>query len=82
MRRKWRRIAICTALAVASAMSAGFLSRVHFFQLVNLKAQDTHFLLRNWISPHAVPLSNIVLLTIDQEALDKFPEVLLFWHPY
>jgi CHASE2 domain-containing sensor protein len=82
MRRKSRRIAICAGLAVASAVSAGFLSNVHFFQLVNLKAQDTHFLLRNWISPHAVPISNIILLTIDQESLDTFPEVQLFWHPY
>src|SRR5690349_14690652 len=82
MRRKWRRIAVCSLLAVASATSAWLLSGVRFFQIVNLKAQDTHFLLRNWLSPHAVPVSNIVLLTIDQYSLNKFPEVSLFWHPY
>src|ERR1700685_1450267 len=82
MSRKWRRLAICTGLPVASAMSAFFLSRVQFFQLVNLKAQDLHFLLRDKISPHAVPISNVVLLTIDKEALNTFPEVQLFWHPY
>jgi adenylate cyclase len=63
-------------------MSAYFLSRVQFFQLVNLKAQDLHFLLRDKVTPHAVPVSNIVLLTIDQHSLDTFPEVQLFWHPY
>ena len=82
MGRKWRRIAVCAGVAIASAMSAHFLSRVQFFQLVNLKAQDLHFLLRDKLSPHAVPISNIVLLTIDQHSLDTFPEVQLFWHPY
>lgn len=82
MGRKWRRLAICTALAVASAMSAFFLSRIQFFQLVNLKAQDLHFLLRDKLSPHAIPVSNTVLLTIDKESLNTFPEVELFWHPY
>src|SRR4051812_45578760 len=82
MRRKWRRSAICAGLAAASAMSAWFVSGTQFFQLVNLKAQDTHFLLRSWISPRAVTVSNIVLLTIDQYSLDRFPEVQLFWHPY
>jgi adenylate cyclase len=82
MRRKWRRNAICLGLAAASAISAYFLSGVQFFQLVNLKAQDTHFLLRNWISPHAVPVSNIVLLTMDKKSLETFPEVETFWHPY
>jgi adenylate cyclase len=82
MRRKWRRTAICAALAAASAISAYFLSSVQFFQLVNLKAQDIHFLLRRWISPNAVPVNNIVLVTIDQYSLDKFPELLPFWHPY
>jgi adenylate cyclase len=82
MGRKLRRIAVCAGLAIASAMSAWFLSRVQFFQLVNLKTQDLHFLLRDKMSPGAVPISNIVLLTIDQHSLDTFPEVQLFWHPY
>jgi adenylate cyclase len=83
MRRQWKRSAICAGLTAASAICAYFLSDVHFFQLVNLKAQDTHFLLRSWISPNAVPISNkIVLITIDQTALNTFPEVQLFWHPY
>ena len=82
MGRKWRRIAVCSGLAIASAIAASFLSRVPFFQLVNLKAQDLHFLLRDKISPHAVPISNIELLTIDKESLNTFPEVEMFWHPY
>jgi adenylate cyclase len=82
MNRKWRRIAVCLGIAVGSALSAYFLSRVQFFQLVNLKAQDLHFLLRDKITPHSVKVSNIVLLTIDQKSLNTFPEVELFWHPY
>jgi adenylate cyclase len=82
MPRKWKQSSICAGLAAASALSAWFLSSTHFFQLVNLKAQDTHFLLRHWISPQAVPVSNIVLLTIDKYSLNTFPEVQLFWHPY
>lgn len=82
MRRKWRRISACSALAAASAITAYLLSSVPFFQLVNLKLQDTHFLLRNFVSPHAIPISNIILLTMDKETLETFPEVQLFWHPY
>jgi adenylate cyclase len=82
MRRTSRRVVICAGLAAASALSAWFLAATSFFQLVNLKAQDTHFLLRNWISPGAVPVRNIVLLTIDKESLNTFPEVQMFWHPY
>ncbi|HEY3835823.1 MAG TPA: adenylate/guanylate cyclase domain-containing protein, partial [Bryobacteraceae bacterium] len=82
MRRKWRRVVICSGLAAAGALSAWSLAASSFFQLVNLKAQDTHFLLRHWISPNAISIKNIVLLTIDKESLNTFPEVEMFWHPY
>ena len=83
MRRQWTRSAICAGLAAVSTAAAFLMSDVPFFKLITLKTQDTHFLLRSWISPNAVPVSsNIVLLTIDKHALETFPELQLFWHPY
>ncbi len=82
MRRKWRRIVVCSSLAFASAVAAYLLSGIQFFQWANLKAQDTQFLLRHWMSPGAVPISNIVLLTMDKKSLETFPELQPFWHPY
>ena len=82
MGTKWKRYVICAAIAVASAAFVWCLSGARFFRIINLKAQDTHFLLRHFIAPHAVPISNLVLVTIDQKSLDTFPEVEMFWHPY
>jgi adenylate cyclase len=58
-------------------MGTALLSRTSFFELLHLKARDLHFLLRG-----ARPTSDVVLLTIDQKALDTFQEPLLFWHGY
>lgn len=77
MGRKWRRSVICVAIAAVSALTAYFLSTRPFFETVNLKTLDTHFVFRG-----PVPVQNIVLLTIDKTALDTFPEPQPFWHPY
>jgi adenylate cyclase len=77
MSRRRRHSVIGVAIAAGSALCAFFLSNVSFFQTVNLKAQDAHFVFRG---PR--PVKNIVLLTIDKTSLETFPEVQLFWHPY
>jgi adenylate cyclase len=69
-------VAIAT-IACAAVVSTTLLSGTPFFELLHLKAQDLHFLLRG-----ARPTGNVVLITIDQKALDTFEEPLLFWHPY
>ena len=77
MSRRRRHSVIGVAIAAGSALCAFFLSNVSFFQTVNLKAQDAHFVFRG-----SRPVRNIVLLTIDKSSLETFPEVQLFWHPY
>jgi adenylate cyclase len=77
MNKRLRHIAICALIAVSSAVGARLLSNFRFFQLLNLKALDLHFLLRG-----RQPTSNIILVTGDQKALDTFPELRIFWHPY
>ncbi len=77
MPRKWRHWALCAVLAIGSVLCAWSLDEIRFFQILNLKAYDLHFLVRG-----SQPVSNIVLLTEDQKAMDTFPEPRLFWHKH
>src|SRR5947209_20220491 len=77
MPKKWKRILICAAIAIGSAISARLLAEVTFFKLLHLKASDIHFLVRG-----AVPARNIVLVVIDDKSLDTFHDPQLFWHTY
>ena len=77
MKKRWQNWAIGALIALVSAASARLLSNTRFFQLLNLKALDAHFVLRGKMPP-----SNIVLIVADQKALDTFPELRMFWHPY
>jgi adenylate cyclase len=83
MKRKWRHWAFCALLAVGSALGASLLSGVRFFQILNLKAYDAHFVVRDFFErPPANP--NIVLLLADQKTLDSpsFSELRDFWHKH
>jgi adenylate cyclase len=77
MKKKLRHWALCALIAAGSTMAAWSLSEVRFFQILNLKAYDTHFVVRG-----AQPTSNIVLLTADQKAMDTFPELRQFWNQH
>jgi len=81
MKKKWRHWAFCAVLAVGSALGASLLSDVRFFQILNLKAYDAHFVVRYFLGQRPV-ISNIVLLLADQKTLDTFPELRLFWHQH
>jgi adenylate cyclase len=77
MKKKLRHWALCALIATGSTMAAWSLSQILFFQILNLKAYDTHFVVRG-----AQHTTNIVLLTADQKALDTFPELQLFWNKH
>src|ERR1700722_19861254 len=81
MKKKWRHWAFCAVLAAGSALGASLASNVRFFQILNLKAYDAHFVVRYWLGRQPA-ISNIVLLLADQKALDTFPELRLFWHQH
>jgi adenylate cyclase len=68
-------------LALGSTAAAWSLGGVRFFQILNLKAYDAHFVLRSLLSaPPTIP--NIVLLVEDQKTFDTFSEPRLFWHKH
>src|SRR5438876_5970459 len=75
--RKRKRWAVIAAIAAGSVAATLLLGNLRFFQLVHLKASDFHFLVRG-----KRPTSNIVVIAIDQKSLNRFPELLMFWHPY
>jgi adenylate cyclase len=77
MSKRWRTFAIGAIVVMLSAAGTRLLSRIRFFELLNLKALDVQFVLRG-----KRPVSNIELIVADQKALDTFPELQLFWHPY
>ena len=77
MKRNWKRVAICSAIAVSSTVITLALGNIRFFQLLNLKAQDAHFVLRG-----ALPTKDIVIIGIDEKSQNKIPDPMLFWGPY
>lgn len=77
MKRKLRHFVICGLFVIAGAAAPTLLSGIRFFQILNLKALDTHFVVRG-----KIPTSNIFLVLADQKALDTYPELRIFWHKY
>ena len=77
MKRNGKRILICAAIALGSAVVTLLLANIRFFQVLDLKARDAHFAFRG-----KVPVKDIILIGIDQKALNNFPELYSFWHPY
>lgn len=75
--KRWRRVLVCALIAAGSAGAAALLGGVRFFQILNSKAYDAHFVVRG---KH--PTNDIVLVTADQKTLDTFPDVQLFWHTH
>ena len=77
MSQRLRKAAIITAIAFASVAGTMGLSQFRFFQLLNLKAQDVHFVLRG-----TQPVKDIVIIGVDDETLSRFPEPTFLWHKY
>lgn len=78
MSKKWTGGLVLAAITILGTIGASLLSQTGLFRTVELKFSDLHFLLRGTTAPPA----NIVLVTIDKKALETFPELLVFWHPY
>ncbi|HWE51505.1 MAG TPA: adenylate/guanylate cyclase domain-containing protein [Bryobacteraceae bacterium] len=74
MKRNWKRVAICAAIAIGATVVTRLLSNISFFHLLDLKARDAHFVLRG-----KQPTRDIVILGMDDKTLAKYPEPLLFW---
>jgi adenylate cyclase len=81
MKKKWRHWALCAVLAVGSALAALSLGDIRFFHILNLKAYDAHFIVRDFLRGRPA-ISNIVMLTADKKAMDAFPELRVFWNEH
>jgi adenylate cyclase len=79
MNQRLRKATVIAAIAIASAGATIGLSQFRFFQLLNLKAQDVHFVLRG-----TQPVKNIVILGIDNATLSDpdFLDPSIFWHKH
>lgn len=78
MKKRWRHWIICASIAIGSAVGTRLLSSLRFFQAMELKALDAHFLLRG-----RQPTSGIILVLADQTSLETFSkQPLMFWHAY
>ncbi len=77
MSPRLKKILVIAAIAVASAAATAGLSQFRFFDLLRLKAQDVHFVLRG-----TQPVNDIVILGIDNATLDRLLKPSLYWHDY
>ncbi len=77
MGKRWRHWAICALIVIVSAAGARFSGSVRFFHLIHLKTLDLHFTLRG-----AQDVPNILLVMVDQKAIDTYNDPELFWHPH
>ena len=75
--RRWSYGLVWGIVTLAAAGATQLLSTSRFFQLLSLKAYDAHFVLRG-----KTATQGIVLVVADDKALNTFPELLAFWHPY
>lgn len=75
--RKQKRLAALTLIVLLSVAGTVSAANTRLFQLVQLKFQDLHFLVRG-----RLPVEDIVLVTIDPKTLGKYKELLVFWHKY
>jgi adenylate cyclase len=77
MNQRFKKAASITAIAIASGAATMGLSQFRFFELLKLKAQDVHFVLRG-----TRPVHNIVLIGVDEDTLNRLPEPSLFWQKH
>ena len=77
MNRFWKRILISAAIVFGSVAATLLLERLQFFRTLDLKAQDAHFVLRG---PRKT--SGIIIVGVDNKAINHYPALLSFWQPY
>ena len=66
-----------TSIALGSVAVTLLMGNIQFFKLLDLKAQDAHFVLRG-----PLPVKDIQIIGIDDKALNSFPDLMSFWQPY
>jgi adenylate cyclase len=77
MNKTLKRVLISAAIALGSVVATLLMGGIQFFKLVDLKAQDAHFVLRG-----TLPVKDIQIIGLDDKALNSFPDLMSFWQPY
>ncbi len=77
MNRVRKRVLTCAAIVAGSVIVTALMQNLQFFRLVDLKGQDAHFVLRG---PRQT--KDIVIVGIDDRALQQYSELQSFWQPY
>lgn len=77
MSQRLKKAASLAAIAVVGAAVTIGLGNFRYFELLNLKAQDVHFVLRG-----AQPVNDIVIIGVDNPTLEHLLKPSLFWHDY
>ena len=79
MSPRLKKATIVSLIAVASAVATIGLSHFRFIDLLRLKAQDVHFVLRG-----SQPVKDIMILAVDNETESdpNFLDPLIFWHQH
>ena len=72
-----KKASVLAAIAVASTAATIGLGQFRFFELLKLKAQDVHFVLRG-----PQPVKDIVIIGIDNATLEHLLKPSLYWHDY
>jgi len=68
---------VAIGIAAAAVLLIAALTSTALFRSVEVKANDLHFVVTRYPPPE-----DIVLVVVDQKAIETFPEPLLFWHRY
>ena len=59
MKKNWKRVLICAAIVLGSVLLTLAMGTIQFFKTVDLKAQDTHFVVRG-----TIPTKDILLVEL------------------
>ena len=70
-------LGIAALIGLAATVLTEISAQTTIVRLLHLKSRDLYFVAKAPERPE-----NLVLLVVDQKSIDRFPEPLLFWHPY
>lgn len=79
MNKTVKKTIFCIAIALGSVAVTLLMGNIQFFKLLDLKAQDAHFVLRGQLPESTTKDFQIVY--IDDATLSKIPVPTLFWQP-
>ncbi|MBI4472670.1 MAG: CHASE2 domain-containing protein [Acidobacteria bacterium] len=78
-KRRWIRLSVFLSVVVVSTICGALVRESSFGSFLELKTYDFRFAFRDRRVPADIP---ITILSVDETALEKYPEPLMLWHRY